>query len=239
MARVSSMAEDRALCDSAGDATLARQRRSRGGVNAPFPIPSDGRYALVEARVLASHLANGAAPLDRDGFATVDILVDEGRIGDIAPARRTGLWRNASARSIGPHGPAAVRRRPYSSRQGPYLASRPEPDRRLRRRAEGGRRRSRRQLERPRRRRAHGVQPPFALTRTAPRPSAPISTASGRRPASAGLWWPRRASVGAAGSNCRLCRCSASNSRSTNSTWRRSRRRSTPMDRIYWAPSPT
>ncbi len=53
-------------------------------MSAPFPIAETKRYALVQARVLASHLPNGAAPFDRDGFATVDILVDDGRIREIA-----------------------------------------------------------------------------------------------------------------------------------------------------------
>ncbi len=55
-------------------------------MSAPFPIPDERRYALIEARVLALHLPNGAWPLDRDGLTIVDILVDGGRIGEVAPA---------------------------------------------------------------------------------------------------------------------------------------------------------
>ncbi len=54
-------------------------------MNTAFSTPAGDRYALVEARVLASHLPSGAGGVDRDGFATVDILIDHGRIGDIAP----------------------------------------------------------------------------------------------------------------------------------------------------------
>jgi cytosine deaminase len=55
-------------------------------VNAPSPILATKRYALAGARVLGLHLGRGAAPIDRDGFANVDILVDGGRIAEIAPA---------------------------------------------------------------------------------------------------------------------------------------------------------
>ena len=54
-------------------------------MNALFPISGTKRYALVGARVLAAHLPVGVAPIGHDGFASVDILVDDGRIADIAP----------------------------------------------------------------------------------------------------------------------------------------------------------
>jgi cytosine deaminase len=55
-------------------------------MTAPFAVPSARRYALKDARVLGRSLAKAAGPLDFDGFATVDILVDEGAIAEIAPA---------------------------------------------------------------------------------------------------------------------------------------------------------
>jgi cytosine deaminase len=43
------------------------------------------RWALVCARVLQAHLGGLAAPTDRDGFAKVDLIVEEGRIAAVAP----------------------------------------------------------------------------------------------------------------------------------------------------------
>ena len=42
-------------------------------------------WALVSARVLAAHLGGLQAPTDRDGFAQVDLIVDQGRIAAVAP----------------------------------------------------------------------------------------------------------------------------------------------------------
>jgi cytosine deaminase len=53
-------------------------------MSAPFAVPKARRYALTGARVLDPALPGAA--LDFDGFATVDILIDEGRIAQIAPA---------------------------------------------------------------------------------------------------------------------------------------------------------
>jgi len=56
-------------------------------MTAPFALPRGKRYALRQARVLGRSLApRPEAPLDFDGFASVDILVDEGAIAKIAPA---------------------------------------------------------------------------------------------------------------------------------------------------------
>lgn len=49
-------------------------------------LSSAERYALKQARVLGRALHEPVAPLDADGFALVDILVDEGLIARIAPA---------------------------------------------------------------------------------------------------------------------------------------------------------
>jgi len=51
----------------------------------PFSLPSGGRYVLRQARVLGAMLPRPLPPLDFDGFAILDILVDEGAIATIAP----------------------------------------------------------------------------------------------------------------------------------------------------------
>jgi cytosine deaminase len=43
------------------------------------------RWALVGARVLGAHLGGIAMPLDRDGFAKVDLTIDQGRFAAVAP----------------------------------------------------------------------------------------------------------------------------------------------------------
>ena len=55
-------------------------------MTAPFALPSAKRYALTQARVLGRSLPKPEGPLDFDGFASVDILVDDGAIAKIAPA---------------------------------------------------------------------------------------------------------------------------------------------------------
>ncbi len=60
------------------------QGQSAGG--APFIVPSSARYVLRRARVLGRSLPEPLGPLDFDGFAIVDILVDAGAIAKIAPA---------------------------------------------------------------------------------------------------------------------------------------------------------
>jgi cytosine deaminase len=54
-------------------------------VTAPFTLPNARRYALKRARVLGRMLPEPLPTLDFDGFAIVDILVDEGTIAKIAP----------------------------------------------------------------------------------------------------------------------------------------------------------
>ena len=55
-------------------------------MSVPFAVPKARRYALIGARVLNSTLRAAGASVDFDGFATADILIDEGRIAEIAPA---------------------------------------------------------------------------------------------------------------------------------------------------------
>ena len=54
-------------------------------------LSSAGRYALRQARVLACSLGEPVGPLDADGFALADVLVDDGKIARIAPPGATGL----------------------------------------------------------------------------------------------------------------------------------------------------
>ena len=58
---------------------------SQSATTAPFMLPSERRYALKRARVLGRSLTGPVGPLDYDGFAIVDILVDDGVIVKIAP----------------------------------------------------------------------------------------------------------------------------------------------------------
>ncbi len=58
-------------------------------MNAPFSLAGTKRFALAGARILALRLPYKAAPIDRDGFALTDILIDEGRIAEVAPAGRS------------------------------------------------------------------------------------------------------------------------------------------------------
>ncbi|MGB7974038.1 MAG: cytosine deaminase [Roseiarcus sp.] len=51
-----------------------------------FALPPARRYALRQARVLGRMLPKPIPPLDFDGFAIVDILVDNGAVAKIAPA---------------------------------------------------------------------------------------------------------------------------------------------------------
>jgi cytosine deaminase len=55
-------------------------------MNAQLTVPDARRYALMDARILASYIGWSDAPVDMDGFARGDILVDEGRIAEMAPA---------------------------------------------------------------------------------------------------------------------------------------------------------
>jgi cytosine deaminase len=64
---------------------------SRSTATVPFMLPSEGRYALKRARVPGRSLTAPLGPLDYDGFAILDILVDEGTITEIAPAGAVDL----------------------------------------------------------------------------------------------------------------------------------------------------
>jgi cytosine deaminase len=54
-------------------------------MTAPFTLPNASCYALRQARVPGRMLPEPLPPLDFDGFAIVDILVDEGAIAKIVP----------------------------------------------------------------------------------------------------------------------------------------------------------
>lgn len=51
-----------------------------------FAVAGAPRYAIADARILPSRLPWKASPLDREGFARVDVVVDDGRIAAIAPS---------------------------------------------------------------------------------------------------------------------------------------------------------
>jgi cytosine deaminase len=71
-------------------------------MTAPFALPRGGRFVLREARVLGRSLAPKAdAPLDFDGFASVDILIGGGAIAKIAPAGAIGFGDAPEARLSG------------------------------------------------------------------------------------------------------------------------------------------
>ena len=63
--------------------------RGPRNVNAPFALAGTKRFALAGARILASRLPYKDAPVDRDGFALTDVLIDDGRIAEVAPAGRS------------------------------------------------------------------------------------------------------------------------------------------------------
>jgi cytosine/creatinine deaminase len=54
-------------------------------VSAPFVLAKAARYGVADARILPSGVAGQPLPLDRDGFARVDIVVADGLIAAIAP----------------------------------------------------------------------------------------------------------------------------------------------------------
>ena len=62
------------------------RRERHEEASALLPLSAE-RYALKQARVLGRSLPEPVGPLDADGFALVDILVDKGAIAKIAPAR--------------------------------------------------------------------------------------------------------------------------------------------------------
>ena len=97
---------------------------------------------------MAARLLRPPGPLNFEGFATVDILVDEGRIAAIAPAGVADFGGRAAGRHVRAHRAAALRRRAHPYRQGSHLAAQTQSRRRLRERARCGDRRPFGQLER-------------------------------------------------------------------------------------------
>ena len=72
--------------ETLADASPPRPEGKEPVTTAPFALPRTGCYALRRARVLGRSLPAPMGPFDFDGFALVDILVDEGAIAKIAPA---------------------------------------------------------------------------------------------------------------------------------------------------------
>jgi cytosine/creatinine deaminase len=67
-------------------AELLNDRQERfAGAGAHFALPTARPYVLKGARMLGRVLPEPLSPLDFDGFAIVDILVDDGVIAKIAP----------------------------------------------------------------------------------------------------------------------------------------------------------
>jgi cytosine/creatinine deaminase len=64
---------------------LNNRQETFTGAAAQFALPAAGSYVLKRARVLGRSLPERVGPLDTDGFAIVDILVDEDVIAKIAP----------------------------------------------------------------------------------------------------------------------------------------------------------
>jgi cytosine/creatinine deaminase len=58
----------------------------QSAATAPSTLRGSTRYVLSQARVLGRSLPEPLGPLDFDGFAILDILVDKGAIAKIAPA---------------------------------------------------------------------------------------------------------------------------------------------------------
>ena len=70
---------------------LNNRQETFAGAVAPFALPAAGPYVLKRARVLGRSLPEPVGPLDYDGFAIVDILVDEEVIAKIAPHGTVGF----------------------------------------------------------------------------------------------------------------------------------------------------
>ena len=64
---------------------LNNRQETVAGAAAPFALPAAGPYVLKRARVLGRVLPEPVPPLDFDGFAIVDMLVEGGVIAKIAP----------------------------------------------------------------------------------------------------------------------------------------------------------
>ena len=74
-----------------GSEFLNNRQETFAGVAAQFALPIAGPYVLKRARVLGRSLPEPVGPLDYDGFAIVDILVDEEVIAKIAPHGTVGF----------------------------------------------------------------------------------------------------------------------------------------------------
>jgi cytosine/creatinine deaminase len=68
-----------------GSEFLNNRQETFAGVAAQFALPLAGPYVLKRARVLGRMLREPVSPLDFDGFAIVDMLVEDGAIAKIAP----------------------------------------------------------------------------------------------------------------------------------------------------------
>jgi cytosine deaminase len=55
-------------------------------LSAAFSIAKTPRWVSSGARALAAHAPSAGAPPDREGLVKIDILIDQGRIADVAPA---------------------------------------------------------------------------------------------------------------------------------------------------------
>jgi cytosine deaminase len=67
-------------------ASLSRPPERRSAAAARFILPDSARYVLRRARVLGRSLPEPVRPLDFEGFAIVDILVDASATAKISPA---------------------------------------------------------------------------------------------------------------------------------------------------------
>jgi cytosine/creatinine deaminase len=68
--------------------TPTEARAEQQSLSAPFSLAGTNRFVLAGARVLASQLPEKTAPVDRNGFALTDILIDQGGIAEVGPAGR-------------------------------------------------------------------------------------------------------------------------------------------------------
>jgi cytosine/creatinine deaminase len=68
-----------------GSEFLNNRQETFAGLAAQFALPIAGPYVLKRARVLGRMLPEPVPPLDFDGFAIVDMLVEDGVIAKIAP----------------------------------------------------------------------------------------------------------------------------------------------------------
>jgi cytosine deaminase len=69
-------------------------------MTAAFSIARAARYGLTDARVLPAQTSIGLEATSRDGLATVDILIDEGKIAEIGPGL-AAQWGDAPRLALG------------------------------------------------------------------------------------------------------------------------------------------